>query len=119
MDGGEAGELGTGADLIGGVAVDGAHPFQGGAAPLASRSGVSVDLVADPEPELANHPLADMDVPVGGEVARLAAPEEARAPSGDLEDAEHQAAATVRLIRCRMAVSPWVRVMPSVSLRPS
>ena len=49
---------------------------------------------------LANEPLADVDVAVGGEISSLAAPEEAAAPTGNLENAEHQAAAaTERLIR--------------------
>src|SRR5688500_5472730 len=101
------------------MAVDGGDALEGGPSSLSAGTGLALDLVADPEAVLPDDPLADVHIAAGGKVSRLTAPEEARAPPGDLENAEHQVPATERLMRCRMAVSPWVLVIPRVSLRPS
>ena len=120
MNGAEPAELGAGAEVLRRPAVDGGDLGERRAAAFAAGTGLAVHLVAGAEAVVADDLLADVDVAVGGQVARLATPEEARAPPGDLQDAEHQApAATERLIRWRIAVSPWVLVMPRVSLSPS
>ena len=47
--------------------------------PLPPGPGLAVDLVAGAELVLADDPLADVDVAVGGQVSRLAPPEKAGA----------------------------------------
>ena len=80
MDGAEAGELGPAAHLLGGAAVDGGDLFERRATSLAAAAGVALDLVAGAKLVLPDDPLADVNVAIGGEVARLAAAEENRFP---------------------------------------
>ena len=91
MDGGEAGELGAARSCSGGRPMMAVTRSSVGPRPLPpGRVSPSISSPAR-RLVLADDPLADVDVAVGGQVAGLAAPEEAGAPPGDLEDAEHQA----------------------------
>ena len=107
MNGAEAVEVGAAAHLGGRAAVDGRDLFERRAPALAAGTGLAVELIPRTELVLADDALADVDVPVRRQVACLAAAEKSRAAPGQLEHAQHQAAAaTERLIRYRMAASP-------------
>src|SRR4029077_21152508 len=108
MSGAEPAEVGGPAEIRGRAPQHAGDALEGGAAPLPAGAAVAVDLVAGPKLVLADEALADVDVTAVGKVAGLAAPQEAVA-TDQLEDAGHQvAAATERLIRNRIAVSPCV-----------
>src|SRR5262249_15203225 len=85
----------------------------------AARPGLALYLVAGAEAVLPQHSLTHVHVAAGGQISGFPAPQEPGAATRELEHAQHQRPATERLIRCRIAVSPWVGVMPRVSLRPS
>ena len=100
MDRAQPVEVGASAHFGGRPAVHGGHPLEARAPALAAGARLALDLVAGAELVLADEALAHVDVAAGGDVARLATPEESAAPPDELENSEHQAvSATERLIR--------------------
>ena len=75
---------------------------------LCRRFAPTVDLVAWPQPQLANETLAHMNVAVGWQIPGIPPAKKSAALACQLQDAEHQRAAAAAdfFIRWRMAVSP-------------
>jgi hypothetical protein len=97
----QAAELGTLPQDLRRLSLDRGNRLQRGTFPLGCRTHRACDLVTGSESELADEPLADVNVALGGQIARFAPAEKAAPPACDLENAEHQvvAVATERLMR--------------------
>ncbi len=106
--GSQPAELWTLVQVVERLALDAGDGFEGGSLALGAGTHRPGDLVASPQPILADQPFAHVHVAVGGEIAGFPAPQESTPSSGDFEHSQHQevAEATELFTRCRMAVSP-------------